>query len=69
MEAWRGDQCRSWVGFSSSMAHRITAGADVLLMPSRFEPCGLNQVRRPPSAPHGPARAVFGYGCAVYTSS
>ena len=27
------------------MAHRITAGVDILLMPSRFEPCGLNQVR------------------------
>ena len=26
------------------MAHRITAGADLLLMPSRFEPCGLNQL-------------------------
>jgi hypothetical protein len=46
MEAWRGDQCRAWVGFSSAMAHRITAGADILLMPSRFEPCGLNQVQQ-----------------------
>ncbi|XP_065050330.1 granule-bound starch synthase 2, chloroplastic/amyloplastic-like [Musa acuminata AAA Group] len=35
---------RAWVGFSVKMAHRITAGADVLLMPSRFEPCGLNQL-------------------------
>ncbi|KAG5095930.1 hypothetical protein JHK84_051518 [Glycine max] len=26
------------------MTHRITAGADILLMPSRFEPCGLNQL-------------------------
>ncbi len=26
------------------MAHRITAAADILLMPSRFEPCGLNQL-------------------------
>ena len=26
------------------MAHRITAGCDMLLMPSRFEPCGLNQL-------------------------
>ena len=26
------------------VAHRITAGCDILLMPSRFEPCGLNQL-------------------------
>lgn len=44
MEGRNHQKCRSWVGFSSAMAHRITAGADVLLMPSRFEPCGLNQL-------------------------
>ncbi len=44
MEAGRPDQCRAWVGFSVAMAHRMTAGADMLLMPSRFEPCGLNQL-------------------------
>ncbi|KAL6760377.1 hypothetical protein V8C86DRAFT_2554548 [Haematococcus lacustris] len=44
MEARNKDQCRGWVGFSVKMAHRITAGCDVLLMPSRFEPCGLNQL-------------------------
>ncbi|KAF9626187.1 hypothetical protein IFM89_031314 [Coptis chinensis] len=38
------DRIRGWVGFSVEMAHRITAGADILLMPSRFEPCGLNQL-------------------------
>ncbi|KAF7080399.1 hypothetical protein CFC21_084490 [Triticum aestivum] len=38
------DKVRGWVGFSVRMAHRITAGADVLLMPSLFEPCGLNQL-------------------------
>ncbi|TKW41562.1 hypothetical protein SEVIR_1G324500v4 [Setaria viridis] len=43
-EAEHGDKVRAWVGFSVPMAHRITAGADVLLMPSRFEPCGLNQL-------------------------
>jgi starch synthase len=26
------------------MAHQIEAGADIFLMPSRFEPCGLNQM-------------------------
>ncbi|XP_066369605.1 soluble starch synthase 2-3, chloroplastic/amyloplastic-like isoform X2 [Miscanthus floridulus] len=38
------NKVRGWVGFSVPMAHRITAGADVLVMPSRFEPCGLNQL-------------------------
>jgi starch synthase len=32
------------IGFNESVAHLITAGADVFLMPSRFEPCGLNQM-------------------------
>ena len=31
-------------GFDESLAHQIEAGADVFLMPSRFEPCGLNQM-------------------------
>ncbi|RMZ54398.1 hypothetical protein APUTEX25_001974 [Auxenochlorella protothecoides] len=44
MESRNHDKCRGWVGFSAAMAHRITAGADILLMPSRFEPCGLNQL-------------------------
>jgi starch synthase len=30
--------------FSDELAHRIEAGADVFLMPSRYEPCGLNQM-------------------------
>ncbi|PSC74906.1 granule-bound starch synthase chloroplastic amyloplastic isoform X1 [Micractinium conductrix] len=44
MENRNKDKCRAWVGFSVNMAHRITAGCDILLMPSRFEPCGLNQL-------------------------
>ena len=31
-------------GFDEAIAHRIEAGADIFLMPSRFEPCGLNQM-------------------------
>jgi starch synthase len=32
------------VGFDEELAHGIEAGADLFLMPSRFEPCGLNQM-------------------------
>ncbi len=32
------------LGFNEALAHRIEAGADCFLMPSRFEPCGLNQM-------------------------
>lgn len=30
--------------FSDAMAHRIEAGSDIFVMPSRYEPCGLNQM-------------------------
>ncbi|KAF3635946.1 Granule-bound starch synthase 2, chloroplastic/amyloplastic [Capsicum annuum] len=43
-ECQHNDKIRGWVGFSVKTSHRITAGADILLMPSRFEPCGLNQL-------------------------
>jgi starch synthase len=32
------------IAYSDALAHRIEAGADVFVMPSRFEPCGLNQL-------------------------
>jgi starch synthase len=32
------------IGYDEPMAHRLMAGADALLVPSRFEPCGLTQL-------------------------
>jgi starch synthase len=32
------------IGFDDGLAHRIEAGADAFLMPSHYEPCGLNQI-------------------------
>jgi starch synthase len=40
----RPDRLAARIGFDEGLAHRIEAGADVFLMPSRYEPCGLNQM-------------------------
>jgi starch synthase len=32
------------IGYDEAMAHKIEAGADIFLMPSRYEPCGLSQM-------------------------
>ena len=32
------------LGYDEALAHQFEAGADIFLMPSRFEPCGLNQL-------------------------
>lgn len=37
-------QVAAHIGYDETLAHRIEAGADFFLMPSRFEPCGLNQL-------------------------
>jgi starch synthase len=51
IEAAIGKACTQWpqhiaafLGYDEALAHHIEAGADIFLMPSRFEPCGLNQI-------------------------
>ena len=34
----------TYIGYDEELSHQIYAGADFLIMPSRFEPCGLNQL-------------------------
>ncbi|AEE16934.1 glycogen synthase GlgA [Treponema brennaborense] len=53
-ERWCEDELRSlesklpnlkaYVGYDESLSHQIEAGSDFFLMPSRYEPCGLNQM-------------------------
>jgi starch synthase len=38
------DKLRVIIGFDNAVAHKIQAGCDMFLMPSRFEPCGLTQM-------------------------
>jgi starch synthase len=44
MSARRPDRFHAWITFDERLAHLIEAGADLFLMPSRWEPCGLNQM-------------------------
>jgi starch synthase len=44
MSRARGEKFRATIGFDNGLAHRIQAGADFYLMPSKFEPCGLAQL-------------------------
>jgi starch synthase len=32
------------IAYDNTLAHKVEAGADIFLMPSRYEPCGLNQI-------------------------
>jgi starch synthase len=34
----------SWIGYDEALAHQVLAGSDAILVPSRFEPCGLTQL-------------------------
>jgi starch synthase len=38
------DRVGIFIGYDEGRAHRVEAGSDAFLMPSRFEPCGLNQI-------------------------
>ncbi len=42
--AWADGRFAAVVGYNEALAHQIEAGSDFFLMPSRFEPCGLNQL-------------------------
>ena len=44
LSRWRPDRVRVFIGFDERRAHLVEGGADIFLMPSRFEPCGLNQM-------------------------
>jgi starch synthase len=47
------------IGYDNALAHQIEAGADIFLMPSRYEPCGLNQMY---SLKYGTVPVVRGTG-------
>jgi starch synthase len=44
LTATRPGRLASFIGFDETLAHLVEGGADAFVMPSRFEPCGLNQM-------------------------
>ena len=42
-QRYKGRLC-AFIGYNEELSHKVYAGADFLLMPSRFEPCGLSQM-------------------------
>ncbi len=43
-QRWLPKKVGVWIGYNNALAHRIEAGSDIFLMPSAYEPCGLNQI-------------------------
>ncbi len=43
-EQARPGRVHAYIGYDEARAHRLVAGADVIAVPSRFEPCGLTQM-------------------------
>lgn len=44
LAGWFPDKFRVYVGYNYRLAHLVEAGSDFFVMPSRYEPCGLNQM-------------------------
>ena len=42
--AERNPNVSVWIGYNEGLSHRMIAGGDAILVPSRFEPCGLTQL-------------------------
>lgn len=43
-QRWLPNKVGVYIGYNNRLAHKIEAGSDIFLMPSLYEPCGLNQI-------------------------